>query len=109
MVLLPCSGESRTAEGQDTEHSRRLMRICSSEVVSRKRAREKNLPTRRCAAESLGLDLGRQTRACVARRSPHRRAPALPPANYVIMMCRRVRCCCVAKHSRALLELDPDF
>lgn len=52
------------------------------------RGRARDQPRRRRAAESRGLDLGRQTSACVPHRAP-RPAP-LPPrprrlANYVIM------------------------
>lgn len=47
------------------------------------RGHARDLPTRRCAAESCGLDLGRQTGACAPR-------PPVPPSpqssgNYVIM------------------------
>lgn len=65
---------------------------------------------RRRAAESRGLDLGRQIRACAphAYRRPAAPAPPHFPANYVIMLVA-VLVCYVAKHSRASLELDLDF
>ncbi|CAH2244291.1 jg7757 [Pararge aegeria aegeria] len=53
-----------------------------------------DLPTRRRAAESRGLDLGRQTGAC----APHR------PPSLLRQLCHYVRCCCVAKQRRAPLD-----
>lgn len=64
----------RGSRGRKQDHSRRVLRIFLPEVVSRKKASERDQPRRRRAAESRGLDLGRQSRACVPPPSP-----AAPP------------------------------
>lgn len=65
----------------------------------RERGHTRDLPTRRRAAESRGLDLGRQTGAC---------APHCPP-SLLRQLCHYVCCCCVAKQSRAPLDAGYRF
>lgn len=87
-------------------HSRRVLRICGPEVVSRNRASEgEGLAD----AAARGRIARPRPWPSNARMRPAPRAPhPAPPANYVIM-CRGSGCCYVAKHSRAPLELKPDL